>query len=151
MPTFHLTASRDVDADAADVWAVLADYHQDPRWRTGVVAMTASTDGTAVAGTTTREELRLAGQTWINDGVIDDVEPGRRLRWHTRQGADANGARSVDPLAPGRCRVTLELEVRPHGAERLLAPVLRRILARNLRRDLDRLATLVTAGMSPTH
>ena len=42
--------------------------------------------------------------------------------------------------------VTLGLTVRAHGAEKLLVPVFRRVLGRNLERDLHRLAELVQAG-----
>lgn len=145
MSTVQLFASRNLLAEAARVWSVLADYGQDPHWRTGVVAMTASTPGFVSPGTTTREELRLGGRTWINEGVIDEVDPGRLLRWHTVRGADAAGTRRVEPSGTGSCRVTLELEVRPHGLERLMAPVLKRVLVRNLRRDLERLETVVAS------
>jgi hypothetical protein len=39
----------------------------------------------------------------------------------------------------------LRATVRPIGAQRLLAPVLRPLLGRALRRDLDRLAALLAA------
>ena len=37
--------------------------------------------------------------------------------------------------------------VRPHGPERLLRPVLARMLRTNLRGDLERLRTLVMVGV----
>lgn len=146
----ELTASVEIDATAEEIWVVLADYALDPTWRTGVLSMIPSAPGLAEAGTTTREELRLAGRTWINLGIITEVEPARRLAWRTTDGADASGERRIQPLDEGRCRVTLDLRVHPHGAERLVAPMLARLLARNLRRDLDRLHHVVVRQASST-
>jgi uncharacterized membrane protein len=140
-----LTRSHAIDAPATAVWAVLSAYGRDPEWRTGVLLMEPSPPGPAEPGTTTHEEMRLGGRTYVNDGVVDEVDPGRRLTWHTTEGADASGARMVEPLADGSCRVTLTLRVRPHGVEAFMAPVIRRMLERNLRRDLRALAALVAA------
>ena len=141
-----LSRSLTIHASAADVWALLSDYRRDPEWRTGVATMEPSPPGPSRPGTTTHEEMRLGGRTYVNDGVVDAVDPGRRLEWHTTEGADASGAREVEPLPDGTCRATLTLRVRPHGAEVLMAPVVRRMLDRNLRRDLDALAALVAAA-----
>ncbi len=142
-----LTRSLTIAAPADEVWAILSDYRRDPEWRTGVLVMEPTPPGPAQPGTTTHERMRLGGRTYVNDGVVDTVEPGRRLTWHTTEGADADGARAVEPLTDGTCHVTLSLRVRPHGAEALMAPVVRRMLDRNLRRDLDALAALVTAAV----
>ncbi len=108
----------------------------DPEWRTGVLSMVATPHGAVEVGTRTVEQLRLAGKTWRNDGEVLAVDPGRSFRWRTTEGADAHG---------GRCVVRMELHVEPHGAERLMAPLLRRMLDRNLRGDLERLRALAQA------
>lgn len=144
-----LTRSLDLAAPAPAVWEVLADYGRDAEWRTGVLAMEPDAPGPAREGTTTHETLRLGGRTYVNDGIVDAVEPGHRLTWHTVSGADASGSRRVVARADGGSRVTLTLTVRPHGAEVLLAPLVRRMLDRNLRRDLAALAALVTANERP--
>lgn len=136
----HLTQTLTIDLPAEQVWAVLSDHRRDPRWRTGVLEMHREPADDLAVGTVTHEVLRLGGRTYLNDGVVTAVDPGRRLEWRTTQGADAHGARSVAVLGPERCSVTLELHVEPHGADRLLAPLLGRMLARNLRADLHRLA-----------
>lgn len=139
----ELTTSRVVAAAPEAVWAVVSDYPRDPLWRTGVTVMEAS--GPLGPGITTHEVMRLGGRTYVNDAVIDSVTPGRHLTWHTTEGADASGARTVERTADGTARVTLEVVAHLHGLERALGPVLKRLLARNLRRDLDRLAAVVAA------
>ena len=135
----------DIDAPAAVVWAVLADYARDAEWRADVVEMWPEPSGPAAVGTVTHEVMRVGGRTYRNDGVIERVEPGRRLEWRTTAGADAHGARTVEPRGEGRCRVTMELHVVPRGVNRLLAPVLRPMLAKGLRRDLQALAALAAS------
>jgi uncharacterized membrane protein len=131
-----------IDAPAESVWGVLSDYRRDPEWRSGVVSMTTEPSGALDVGVCTHEVIRVAGRTYRNTGVIDHIVPGSTVEWHTIAGAEARGARSVHQLAPDRCEVTLELHVVPRGVNRLLAPVLRRVLQANLRRDLAALANL---------
>lgn len=141
------TARVEIDRPAQDVWAVLADYARDPEWRGGVLEMTPSPAGPVAPGTTTRERMRFAGRELRNDGEVVEVGPGLRFAWRTTEGADADGARAVVPLGDGRCRVELLLRVRPHGAERLTAPLAALLLRRTLRADARRLRALV--GISP--
>lgn len=146
MPTIAITHEIDIDRPAAEVWALLADYGNDPAWRHGVVTMAPEPPGPVRVGTTTAEEMRFGGQTRHNPGEVVAVEPGRSFRWRTRDGgADADGSRTVVPLDEHRCRVRLELTVRPHGFDAVLAPLLGPLLRRNLRRDLARLRTLAEA------
>jgi uncharacterized membrane protein len=146
MSTFHLTATIAVDRPAAHAWSLLADYERDPAWRAGVATMRPSTTGTVTTDTTTDEDLRFAGRTWRNVGRVTSVEEGRAFTWETTRGADARGARRVDPVDAGTSRVTLDLWVTPHGIERLTAPLLRRMLRSSLRADLDRFKALVEQG-----
>lgn len=143
---FSLHATRVLDARPERAWEVVADYARDPDWRGGVCEMLSDPGGLAAAGTVTHEVLRVAGRTYRNDGVVERVVPGRRLEWRTTSGAVAHGSREVRPLGTDRCEVALELHVEPTGANRLLAPLLRRVLARGLVEDLRRLDELVAAG-----
>lgn len=141
--TIRVRVETEYEADADEVWAVLADYRHDADWREGVVRMTQSTSGPVVEGTTTVEEFRMLGTRSTNHAAIRDVVPGRSFRWATLVGVDAEGRREVEAVDGGRTRVRLELDVRPHGVERLLRPVLRSALTRAHERSLERLRALV--------
>jgi uncharacterized protein YndB with AHSA1/START domain len=144
MPIIQLTASRELPLPASSVWELLARYDRDSEWRSGVVSMTPSPPGKALTGTRTVEEMRFGGRTYRNVGEVVEVVPGRSITWRTIEGADADGCRMVEALAIDRCRVTLELTVRPAGVERLLSPLLGRMLRRNLHADLVQLEQLVS-------
>lgn len=151
MPTsFTLTRTVEIARPAAEAWAVVADYGRDTAWRQGVTAMVPSLPGPVTVGTTTAEELRFAGRTLRNDGVVTAVDPGRSFSWRTTSGAQAHGSRTVEALGPDRCRVRLELTVTPPRRERVLLPVLRRVLGATLAGDARRLAVLVESS-TPDH
>lgn len=132
----------EIHSSAESVWDVIADYGRDPEWRTGVISMKTEPERTLAVGTITHEVIRVAGRTYRTTGRVDRVVDGATIAWHTTSGAEAHGTRTVRAIGRDRCEVTLELHVVPRGVNRLLAPVLRRMLASNLRRDLAALAAL---------
>ena len=141
--TINIIESITIEAPATAAWAVVADYDRDPEWRADVSEMRPEPPGLAEVGTVTHEVMAVGGRTYRNTGLVGRVEPGRRLEWRTTAGADAHGSRTVEDLGGGRCRVTMEVHVVPHGVNRLLAPVLRTLLVKGMRRDLEALAALV--------
>lgn len=145
MTVYELSAETTVDRPASKVWAVLADYANDPLWRTGVVEMTADPPGIVASGTRTIEQLRFAGRTWRNLGEVIAVTPGIRMAWRTVAGADAEGVRTVTAQSTDHCSVRLDLCVTPHGMQRPFGRLLARMLQRNLDRDLAALRELIQA------
>lgn len=148
MSTIHLIHEADIDAPAALVWRVVSDYARDTEWRRGVLSMVPAPPGPVGVGTTTVEEMKFAGKSYRNDGEVVAVEPGSRFEWRTTAGAAAHGSRQVTPIDPQRCRVRLALHVTPTGFDRLLAPILKRMLDKGVAGDLERLRDLVEAEAS---
>lgn len=140
-----LRESVEIDVHAAVAWRIVAHQERDPEWRHGVREMGSDPAGEVTVGARTDEVITVAGRTYRNVGRIDHVDMGRSFTWHTVEGADAHGSRTVRPLGDGRCEVTMELVVHPAGLDRLLAPVTGRVLGRSLRRDVRALAALARA------
>ena len=146
MSTITLIHETDIDAPADVAWRVVADYARDIEWRNGIVRMEPTPNGPVQVGTTTAEEIKVAGKTYRNNGeVVPPSSRGRTSVWRTTTGAVAHGSRQVTPIDPTRCRVHLELHVTPTGLNRVLAPMLKKVLAKGLAGDLERLANLVRA------
>jgi uncharacterized membrane protein len=143
MSEIVIFASVDVPRPPDAVWRLVSDYRLDPLWRVGVRSMAPSPAGPVAPGVTTVEILRFGGQTYHNEGLVTSVGPGLSFAWRTIRGADADGARTVSRSGPGRCRVRLDLRVRPRGAQRMLTPLLRWMLRRNLHGDVQRLRRYV--------
>ena len=102
------------------------------------------------AGVSTSEVIRVAGRTYRNDGVVRSVDVGVGFTWETTSGARASGSRSVTPTTDEGCVVRLTLHVWPAGFDRVLALIVRRVLARNLRRDAERLRTIAEEAVAVT-
>ena len=140
----RMQRSIDIAVPAADAWALLSSYDDDPRWRREVTSMVPTPPGAAVVGTTTVETLRMFGSTFTTDGEVVDLVPGRSLAWRASSDAvDASGQRLVDPLTDGTCRVTLSYDLRPKGANRMTAPLLFWAFRRNVRRNSAALVRLL--------
>lgn len=132
-----------IDRPAPEVWALLADYGNDPAWRAGVRTMNPDPAGPVRPGTTTLEVLRLGGRTYRIPGEVIDVDEGRSFGWRASVAA---GRRQVEPVGEDRCRVVLTTDVTLTGMERMMAPVLVRMLRRRLEGDLVRLSALASSG-----
>ena len=135
--TFHETAV--IDRPAAEVWALVADYDVDPRWRKGVIAMHPQPVGLVRRGTTTLEVLRFGGRTYRIPGEVTDLRAGQSFAWNASK---AHGTRSVEPVDESTCIVALTMHVELAGGERVFGRLLARIMRHNLAGDLDRLAAL---------
>jgi uncharacterized protein YndB with AHSA1/START domain len=141
-----VTESVTIRRSPADVYAFVADYDNDPRWRDGVTEMTATPNGSVRDGTKVREVLRFGGRAHVTETTISDVVPGRSFVF---QGAGTGGAvwgrRTVEPTAEG-ARLTTELRVTSRGALRVLEPLLAPMFRRATRRDLATLRGTLEAG-----
>lgn len=146
--TLTFTHAIEIDAPAALAWSVVADYARDVEWRSGVTRMEPTPTGLVQVGTTTSEEMKVAGKVYRNDGEVVSVDPGARFDWRTTAGASASGHRQVTPIGEGRCQVQLGLNVTPTGVNRLLAPVLGKVLDKGLAGDLRQLRQVVEAELA---
>jgi len=141
----ELNVSIEIAHPAAEIWRIVADFGQDPRWRAGVTTMAPDPPGPVVPGTTTDESITFRGHVHYTGSVVTSVVPGREFAWRMMSGIDAEGGRSVVPLDGDRCLVTVSFKIRLHGLQRLRAPMLRRALGHKLQQDLSRLRDLITA------
>lgn len=106
------------------VWKRLTDWDHAPQWMNGVDSMLAS--GATVVGTT----LTFQARGKSRPSEITHVEPGREVTLTSRQGPlTAAYPYACEPDGEGtRLRLVADCEMR--GPLRLLAPLMRRILAR---------------------
>jgi hypothetical protein len=143
--TIHVEETVVIDRPPADVWAAVADYRLDLQWRQGLTEMTPTPPGPPRVGTQVREVLRRAGRTYTATAVVDDVQSG--VSYHfAGQGTsgDIDGRREVRPgPRPGTARFTYAVDIRPPRGLRLVAPIVARVARSGMRRDLQRLKTLL--------
>jgi len=80
MPRLHASAERTVPAQAAAVYALLADYRDGhPRILPPAFSDYTVLHGGTGAGTVIRFALELAGRRQVTEARVDEPEPGRVL------------------------------------------------------------------------
>lgn len=119
------TVSRDVDAGADTVWAVMADVERMPTWTSTMRRVRLDGDALRVGARVRIEQPRLPPATW----EVTELEPGRSYTWASpAPGLHSAAWHTVEPQEPGRSRITLG--IRQTGAlgvvASLLGPMTRR-------------------------
>lgn len=141
----------DLDVPIDDAWGVVADYRCDPEWRGGVRTMQPRPDGPTVAGTETTEVLRFGGRTYRIPGRVLELRgdgPDRALVWEAER---AHGRRVAVATGERSCRVELELHLHIAPAQRLMAPLLVRMMDRRLDGDVVRLRAVLAQSATSSN
>ena len=106
---FVLHTQLDIDASPEQVWKVLADRHDYPRWNPFIISST----GALMVGDTITNVLRdtKGSETTFSPKLLA-VEPGKELRWIGKvpPGAIFDGEHSfrLEALPDGRTRLIQE-------------------------------------------
>lgn len=146
MRTIRATGIARIDAPAASVYAIIADYHighpsiLPPAFRNLVVE-----SGGVGAGTRIRFEILIGGRLRKLRAVVSEPDPGRVL---VESDPDGGGATTftVTPLGPDACQVHILTEWSASGLrgwiESVLAPRMLEPLYREELVNLQRVATV---------
>lgn len=140
-----LTVSKDVDAPAATVWAIITDLAGAPDRLSSVSAVDVLEGPEFGVGTRWRETRTMFGRTATEEMTVSAVDPGRSYTTEAdSHGAHYTSGMSVTPTAAG-CRLTMTFDGRPKGrVAKVMAATLGRLLAGQTRkamaRDLDEIA-----------
>ena len=143
--TVRVEESVVIARPADEVWAAIADYGFDLNWRKGLTAMDPDPPGPAAAGTKVHEVVHNMGRDYVADTVVTDFDPGRSYGFEGEGTIGGLRGRRTVVGEPGgdSASFTYEIELTPTGASRLLRPVLGGMLRSGLRKDLEKLRSLL--------
>jgi hypothetical protein len=137
----RIEESVEIARPADQVWKAIADYGFDLQWRKGLREMAPDPPGGPAPGTKVHEVVRSSGRDYVADTVVTDLDPGISYRF---EGSGTIGGRAVRPADGGAEAVfTYTIELRPTGGMRLLAPLLGPMVRSGLKRDLQKLRSLL--------
>jgi uncharacterized membrane protein len=147
----RVAASVVVRGPIAEVFAYVADFRNDPAWRSEVREMRYLSDGPPAVGTRVRETSVLWGRRVVTESVLTVFEPGRRVAFAAVSGPfRVSGSRSFEPVAGGT-RVTSVLEWHPTSRlARLVAPAMGRTYQRTIERYVARLPAILEGVARPS-
>lgn len=138
----HLRESIDIHADPDLVWRHLADFANDPTWRSAVSVMAPEPPGPAHEGQRVHEVLTFRGSTYVTDTCVTDVQPRRVAFEGSGDETEVRGERTMTER-DGTVEVTLSLTIRLRGVKRPLELVMGPMYHRLVREDLGRLRQLL--------
>jgi Polyketide cyclase / dehydrase and lipid transport len=129
----------------AEVWEAIADYAFDLEWRKGLLEMRPDPPGPPASGTRVHEVVRNSGREYVADTVVTALDPGVSYRFAgTGTIGGLSGSRAVRADAPGTGAVfTYTIELQPKGGMRLLGLLLGPLVRSGLKKDLQKLKTLL--------
>jgi len=135
----------EIDRPAAEVFAYLEDVTNNTEWLRGMRSCTWVTDPPIRVGSRYEQVAEFLGKEIRTTFEVTAHQPGRLVTIESQVGSSfpLTVTREVEPLGEGRCRVVETVESDPSGFYRVAQPLLRLMVARNIRRDYGRLRELL--------
>lgn len=132
---FKVSASVDIERPVDQVFAFVADPHNQHVWQPGLHHVKA--EGNVIV-----EVRKIMGRRVEHEYEVVDMAHNRHLihrgRAKSHEG-EATRHMRFEPIGDGKTHVTMELEVDTRGMLKSGEPVVERMLARDLRSDLEHL------------
>ena len=142
-----VTTSVEIARPVQEVFGFVADQTNAPQWQTGLHEVRRLTDGPIGVGTEHEFVRTFAGRRVASRNRFVAFEPGRYVRFEIPSGWITGTASYRTEVSQSAGTVlTSRMEFRVRAPLSLLEPVLCRLLAKDSRRDEQRLKTLLEQG-----
>ncbi|MGH8950081.1 MAG: SRPBCC family protein [Acidimicrobiia bacterium] len=139
-----LSASREIECPATEVFAFVSDSTNNPRWQKGQLSCLWTSAPPIRVGSTYDQEARFLGKRLVNRFEVIEYRPGHAITIRSVTGSfPITVRRTVEPLDPRRSRVRAEISGEPGLFFRIAGPLLRRFAQRSVDADYDRLKQLL--------
>ena len=135
-----ITASIEIARSPEDVFAYLSDLARHGEWQTQIQDVKVETEGPTRVGSRARERRKpLFGPPVEATYEITRFEPPRLASFEGIDGpVRVLGTATVEPAGMGS-RVSIEIDARGHGIGKLLLPLIRRQMRKQVPLDHQRL------------
>lgn len=143
-----MTVATDIAAEPTDVFAVIADFEQGPRWQPNMRSVRWTSAPPPRVGSTFEQTARFMGRTMMAAYEVTEYGPPRVVAIRSTSGPFPITVRRVVESHHNGTRVTETASGGPGGAARLLSPLLRMMLRRTITRDYRHLTKLLEARNS---
>lgn len=139
-------STLEISCPVDEVFAFVADQTNAPKWQKGLREVRRLTDGPIGVGSRHEFVRRFAGRELASRNRFVAFEEGRFVRFEIPEGWLTGHASYLTEPSAGGTVLTSRMSFRAHGLAVLLEPLLTRILARDSRRDEQRLKRLLENG-----
>ena len=135
MPTVGVAPETVIARRRADVAAYMFDPARDLEWTHGIVASRALTDGALRAGASVERVTRFLGREFTYRYEVTAFEPDSLVAMQVTRPFPMDVRYELED-APEGTRVRIRASGNPGGFFGLWSPLLRRMVQRNISRDL---------------
>jgi uncharacterized membrane protein len=138
------STSIEIDRPAADVFAFVSEFPNNPRWQRGQRECRWTSPPPLRVGSTYEQHARFLGRDLVNSFRVIELDPGRRVKFTSTAGTfPLTITRTVEPLGDSRARFTEQVAGDPRGVYRIAEPILRQLVKHTIKRDFPRLKALL--------
>jgi uncharacterized membrane protein len=126
--------SIEIDRPAADVFAFVADFSNNPRWQGGMKSCHWTSEEPMVVGATYVQQASFLGRRIDTHFCVTELVAGSRISIEsTKSTFPIQVTRSVESLADDRCRVTAHIRGQPTGVLKLFGGMVKKTVAKDYR------------------
>jgi uncharacterized membrane protein len=144
MSGIHVESTVEIDRPAGEVFAFISDVRNNPRFQNGMRSCVWTSAPPVGVGSTYDQVAAFLGRQIVSKFVIDEFEPGRRIRFRSTAGPlGILERRTVTPLGPSRCSVEVILDGDPGSWFKWTGPFLQPMVSRSVKADYRRLKAVL--------
>lgn len=139
----RMEESVDISRPVEEVVAYMRQVENDANWQKSVVEAKFTSEGPTAVGSTGVHRVKFMGMTDDYAWELTEFDEARQVSWRFTSGPlRGTGGYGFDSTAEGT-KVTWRAEVEPQGFRRLLAPLVGPMFAKEARKDLQSLKSIL--------
>jgi uncharacterized protein YndB with AHSA1/START domain len=137
-------ASVPIKRRVEDVFAVVSDPTNTPKWNSSLVSATKTSDGPTGVGTTVQSTGNMFGRQLETEFTVTEFEVNRRFAVTATKPFPLTMTLTLKPISGGT-RVDLTADVEPGGLFKLASPLMVRMGKRQNQSNLENLREMLEA------
>lgn len=125
-----------------DVFAVVSDPTNTPKWNSTLLSATKTSDGPTKVGTTFQSTGEMFGRQLTTEFTVTELEVNRRFAVTSTKPFPLTMALALEPTTGGT-RIDLIADVEPSGFFKIVGPLMVRMGRRQNQRNLENLRDML--------
>lgn len=141
--SIRMEESVEISRPVEDVVAYMREVEHDADWQTNVIEAKFTSDGPPAVGSTGVHRAKFMGMTNDYGWELTEYDEPSRVSWKFTSGPlEGTGGYRFDATSDGT-KITWVSEVEPKGLRRLLSPIAGPMFAKEARKDLQSLKSIL--------
>jgi hypothetical protein len=128
----------------ADIAAYMFDPSNDAEWTSGVIAVNPLTPGRLSVGSRVERTVKFLGKQFAYTYEVVAAQDDAFVEMTVTQPFPMHVRYELEPIDARSTRVAIRARGDARGFFKLMSPIMNRMVRRNIRRDLEALATTLT-------